>query len=186
MDNKKISQNREKKSKIIARLSDKLRDAKGLVFTNYQGLAHKQLEELKKKLKTMDADMVVAKNTLLKIALNKSESFSTIQKDEENSLEQPTATLLLYKDPIAPLKELAKMIKELNLPAIKFGILDNQRITDKEILKLSTLPSRDTLIAQLMGIMKGPISGLHRSLNWNMQKFVLTLKAIESKKSTSN
>jgi large subunit ribosomal protein L10 len=100
----------------------------------------------------------------------------------ESELREGTATLFLYGDPVMPLKALAKIIKELSLPVIKFGILDGSSITSEQIMKLSTLPSKETLLTQLVVGLKSPISGLHRALNWNLQKFVMTLKAIEKTK----
>ena len=63
----KISANRQKKEKIVQKLTDKIQKANSLVFTNYQGMTHKQLEELKKRLKEVDAEFSVTKNTLLKL-----------------------------------------------------------------------------------------------------------------------
>jgi len=183
---KKISKNRHKKQAIVTELVEKLKSAKGLIFANYQGLTHKQLETLKKGVKAVKAELVVTKNTLLKLALEKvskgespfdtSGTFGTF-----HTFRNPTATLFLYGDPIEPLKQLAKVIKALNLPAIKFGILDGREMTKEQLMKLSTLPPYEVLLTQLVVGLKSPISGLHRALNWNLQKFVMTLKAIESK-----
>ena len=54
-----------KKVQVVAEISEKVAKAKGLIFTNYQGLTHQQLERLKKQLRTVDAELVIAKNTLL-------------------------------------------------------------------------------------------------------------------------
>lgn len=171
----RTSASRAKKEKIVAGLLEKVNRAKGFVFTSYQGLTHKQLEGLKKAVKTLDADFVATKNSLILKAMEG-------KIKVENELKNATATLFLYGDPVMPLKALAKMIKELNLPTIKFGILDGLQMTSEQLLKLSTLPSRETLLTQLVVGLKSPISGLHRSLLWNIQKFVMTLKAIEAKK----
>lgn len=173
----KVSKNREKKEKIVAELSEKVQKAKAMVFANYQGMTHKQIEELKKALSKTDAELAVTKNTLLKIALENGKL-----KMENGALEAPTATLFAYSDAILPLKELAKTIKSLKLPVIKFGIFEGKVLSVDEVLKLSTLPSREVLLAQLVGGLKSPIFGLHRSLNWNLQKLVLTLNAISKTK----
>lgn len=174
----KVSTNRQKKQVIIEEIAEKASRAKALVFTNYQGLTHKQLEGLKKGIKPLDGEFVVAKNTLVLRALEK----ASVKIENPESLDGPTGTMFLYADPVEPLKKLAKMIKELNLPSVKFGILDNQALTGEQVLKLATLPSRDTLIAQFVGSMKSPLYGLHRALNWNIQKLVLTLQAVEKSK----
>ena len=177
MEPKKVSVNRQKKEQIVAKLVDKLTKAKGLVFANYQGLTHKQLENLKRKVKAANADLVVTKNTLLKRSLEISNF-----KFQISNFKLPTATLFLYSDPIEPLKQLAKTIKEFSLPTVKLGIIEGKKLTSDEVLKLATLPSRDVLIAQLLYQMKAPIYRLHRTLSWDTQRLVLTLKAVEKTK----
>lgn len=176
---KKVSDNRKKKEAIVAEIADKAKKAKAVVFTNYEGMTHRQLEELKKGLRAADAELAISKNTLLKIALKES-GFADAASDQ--SFEKPTATLYTYGDPVLALKELAKSIKTLKLPSIKFGIFEGRVLSNAEVTKLATLPSREVLLGQLVGGLKSPIYGLHRALNWNLQKFVMTLKAIESKK----
>ena len=185
-DKTKISPNRQKKETIVAELSEKVNKSKAMVFTNYEGMTHQQLEELKKALRKADAEVVVAKNTLIIRSLKKdSKSFDTLDTPDtlDTLLVGPTATLFAYSDVVLPLKELARTIKSLKLPVIKFGILDGRAITASDVTKLATLPSREVLIAQVVGGMKSPIFGLHRALNWNIQKFVMTLGAIQKGKS---
>ena len=177
------------KEEVVAVLSEKAAKAKGLVFTNYQGLTHKQMESLKKAVKTAQAEYIVTKNTLLIRALKKLSTFNF----QLSTFQQPTATLFLYDDIIEPLKHVAKIIKELTLPHIKFGFLSReagfgsaregwQMLSESDILKLASLPPLPVLHAQLLGQMKGPIVGLHRALRWNLQSLVMTLSAIQKKK----
>lgn len=177
-DNTKNSQNRQKKETLVAELTEKVTKAKGIVFANYQGLTHLQLEALKKALKKEEAEFVAAKNTLLLRALDGKMDVTS----EKAQFTKPTAALFIYNDIIAPLKQLTKTIKEFTLPVIKFGILEGKIISDKDVVKLSNLAPLPVLRAQLLGQMKAPISGLHRSLNWNLQKLVLTLNAIKEQK----
>ena len=97
-------------------------------------------------------------------------------------LNQPTATLFIYNDVAEPLKELTKIIKELTMPKIKFGLFEGKVIDEAQINKIASLPPLAVLRAQLLGQMLSPVSGLHRALNWNLQKFVMTLSAIKEKK----
>ncbi len=177
MENKKISTNRQKKEQIVKEFSEKLERSKALIFADYQGLTHKQLEALKKTLKAINAELVITKNTLLSRALQISNF-----KFQISNFSGPTATVFAYDDVIPALKQITKTIKELGKPIIKFGILDNQALTDAQLLKLASLPSRDILLTQVAGGLKSPIFGLHRALNWNLNKLVLTLKAIENNK----
>lgn len=174
-DNK--SNNRVKKEGIVAEIADKKGKAKAVIFTNYQGLTHKQIEGIKKGIKAADAEFVVAKNTLLQKAIT--------DVKEMETLEGPTGTIFAYSDVVAPLKEIAKAIKQFTLPTIKFGILEGQILTGEQILKISSLPTREVLIAQFIGGMKAPLFGLHRALNWNLQKLVMTLSEVQKKKTTA-
>ena len=172
------SQNRLKKEAIKAELLEKVEKSQGMVFTNYQGLTHLQLEGLKKGLKKIDAEFVATKNTILMRALE-----SKIDtKAEKAQFTQPTATLFIYNDIVEPLKLLTKTIKEFKLPVIKFGYLDGKLVSNKDVVKIATLPALPVLRAQLLGQMNAPIQGLHRALSWNMTSLVMTLNAIKEKK----
>jgi large subunit ribosomal protein L10 len=184
-------QKRKEKEEIVTNLSEKVKRAKSIIFTNYQGLTHQQLERIKKTTKKLEAEYVTTKNTLLKLALENGQKTLNSQLPTPRSLgevrstlnfQQPTATLFIYNNITQPLKELIKVIKELNLPKIKFGIFEGKIITEQEINKIAALPPLPVLRAQLLGQMKAPISGLHRALNWNIQKFVMTLNTIKVKK----
>lgn len=177
-DNTKTSQNRQKKEKLVAEYAEKVQKAQGIVFTNFQGLTHQQLEGLKKGVQKLDADYVATKNSLIQIALKEKYNLD----DVTEHFTKPTATLFMYSDVVEPLKHLAKTVKELKLPEIKFGLIDGKVASGKEVIKLSTLPPLPVLRAQLLGQMLSPVQGLHRALNWNLQQFVMTLNAIKEKK----
>ena len=177
-DNTRVSDNRHKKEVIVAELVEKVDKAKGIVFANYQGLTHQQLENLKKALKKANAEFVASKNTLFLRSLEGKVDVTS----EKEKFNQPTGALFIYDDIVAPLKELTKVIKELKLPEIKFGILEGKIVSATDVVKLSNLPPLLVLRAQLLGQMMSPVSGLHRALNWNLQQLVLTLNAIKEKK----
>lgn len=174
-DNTKTSSNRQKKIVIVDDLTAKVSKAKGMVFTNYTGLTHQQLEGLKRAVKKVDGEFVVTKNTLLRRSLGD-------QMTDLSVFDNPTATLFAYNDIIEPLKIIAKSVKDVNMPLIKAGLLDGKVLSEKEVIRFSTLPPLPVLRAQVLGMMKSPIQGLHRSLNWNIQSFVMTLNAIAQKK----
>jgi large subunit ribosomal protein L10 len=179
--NDKVTANRQKKIVIVAGLNEKIGRSKAIIFTNFEKVTHKQLETLKRAIKPMDAEYVVAKNSLVIRALEENK----IKLEGENLLDGPTGTLLLYGDVVGPLKQLAKTIKELGLLNVKLGIMENKFLTGEQVLKISTLPSREVLLSQIAAGLLSPISGLHRALNWNLQKFVMTLAAVAKAKPAS-
>lgn len=169
-----------RKEVIVAQLVEKMDQSKGLVFTDYKGITHIQLESLKKNLKTMDSTIIIAKNSLLMLSMKQSKKYGDI-KDIE-ALEQSTATLFINGDMVEPLKRLQKVIKEIGLPKVKFGILEGNITDEAGVMKIAALPTRDTLIAQFIGTLNSPIQGLVVTLNGTIQKFVMTLDAIAKTK----
>lgn len=175
-------QGRERKEEVLKELSEKVQKAQAFVFANYQGLTHHQLESLKREAKKLNAEFVAVKNTLMLRAL----ADYNLSDDEKKNFEQPTATLFIYGDVIEPLKALAKMSKDLGLPKVKFGIFDRKAVSEDQVLKLATLPPLPVMRAQLLGMMKSPIQGLHRALTWNIQSLVMTLNAIAKQKGATS
>lgn len=171
---------RGRKEEIVAELVAKIDNSKALVFTDYQGLTHVQLESLKKELKKNDATIIIAKNSLLKISLGQSKNYADFKDNE--SLNLPTATLFMQGDYVEPLKQLQKALKDFGLPKIKFGILEGQALDESQVLKIASLPNRETLLTQLVGTLNSPIQGLVVTLNGTIQKFVMTLGAIAQNK----
>lgn len=171
---------RARKEQIVARLVEKLDQSSGLVFADYKGLTNKQLEELKKELKKLDSTIVIAKNSLLKLSLGKSQKYADFKDNE--GLNLPTATLFIQGDMVEPLKKVQRAIKDFGLPKIKFGILEGILTDEAGVLKIASLPNRETLLIQFVGTLNSPIQGLVLTLNANIQKFVMTLDAIAQSK----
>lgn len=178
----------QKKIDTVKALSDKVSRAKALFLADYRGLKHKQLEQLRKLLKKLEAEFVVAKNRLVLRALNA--AFSTPGVKEisptggvlTDSLRGTTAALFAYTDEVAPLKELVKFFKIAGAGKAKVGLLGVQVLSDAEVARLASLPSREVLLGQLVRQLKTPISGLHYALSWNINKLVWALNAVRGKK----
>ncbi len=176
----KTSPNRQRKIEAVTGLQDKLAAAKAFFFTDYRGLTHKQLEELRKALKKVEAEFIVAKNTLLKLAIQQLPKESLEQL--ESALNNPTAALLIHGDPVNAVKTVAKFIKNFQLPKIKIGFFEERIATSDDFKKLSILPNREILLATLAMRMKSPLYGLHYALNWNLKRIVVALNNIKEKK----
>jgi large subunit ribosomal protein L10 len=168
---------REKKIATVNELKEKFSRAKSFVLADYRGLTHLQMEEIKKGLKPNQAEFLVTKNTLLKIALGR--------EDIAPYLAGPTAALFSYGEEISPLSLVGKFIKTFGLPKIKVGVIGEKVLSSEEILQLAALPSREILLATLLARLKSPLNGLNYSLAWNLQKLVLVLKRIEEKQRPS-
>lgn len=177
---KRKSKLNQRKIDTVTALKEKLSRAKAVFVTDYRGLTHKQLEDLRKSLKKAEAEYLIVKNTLLKKTLEASDN-----KNKEglyDSLKQPTAALFAYGDQISAVKALADFAKINIMPKVKAGLFENDLISTDDFKRLASLPSKEILLATLAFRMKSPIYGLHYALNWNLQRFVIALNNIKGKK----
>ena len=155
-------------------LARELSDAKSVVLINFAGLSVKAQQELKSRLSEVDATMLVVKNTLLKragIAAKLDEQVLT-----DTVLSGQTALVLAKSDPVAPIQVLGKFAKEFEVPSLKVGIVEGLFQDAPTLLKLSTLPSREILLGQLLGAMIAPKYKLVGTLEANIQKLLYILK----------
>lgn len=173
----------QRKIDAVTMLSDKLTRAKAFFLADYRGLTHQQLEQLKKALKKVEGEFVVAKNTLLKVALEKSQNPKPNTEELTKELKNPTAAFFAYADEISAIKELANFIKGTQLPKIKLGFFNGKIASEDDFKKLASLPTREVLLATLVGRLKSPIYGLHYALNWNLQRLVTVLGNIKAQMS---
>lgn len=155
-------------------LTQKLEQAKSVVLADYHGLSVSQLQELRQEVKQTGGELMVAKNTLLKLAFEKSQI-----KIPNDKLTGPTITLFSYKDEIAPLKALAEFAEKYQLPQIKAGLIVNDYLSADELNQLAKLPGKTELLAKLVSTINAPRVNLVFALKANLQKLVLTLKAIQ-------
>lgn len=154
----------------------KLEKAQAVFLVDYAGLTHIQLEELRRELDSVKAEMGILKNTLVNIA------FQEKKIDASEQLKGPHAVLFAYEDPIGTAKVLVGFNKKYQLPVIKFGVFEDNIIDEGKITALSTVPPKEVLIAKLLGLLNSPITNLVYDLNYNTQKLAQLLKAIEEKK----
>ncbi len=168
----------QKKIDTALKLSEKIAKAKSIVFTDYRGLKHKQLEELRKHLKKTQGEFVVAKNRLFLRALG--EEGQRIK----DSLTDTTAILFSFADEVAPLAELMKFFKSAGMGKTKGGLLGKQVLDEKDVIRLAQLPTREVLLGKLAGQLNSPIQGLHYALSWNINKLVWALQSIKNKKTS--
>lgn len=166
-------------TQLLEEAKQKVAKATAMYFVEYTGLTHKQLEEARAELTANDAEMAVVKNTLMNIALTEKSI------DAKEKLVGQQATLFSYADPISTAKVLASFIKKYGLPKVTFGIFNGEIVDEATITKLSKLPSKEVLIAKILGSLNSPISGLVYALNGNLTKLVIALKEIEKKKAAN-
>ena len=169
----------QKKLDQVKDLQQKLKQAKSVVLADYRGLSVNLQQDLRKQVKQVGGELLVIKNTLLKIAL-KNEKYSL--KPLLDSFTGPIITLLAYEDEIAPLKALADFSKDHQLPKIKAGFLSKKALTKNQIEALAKLPTKVELLSKTVATIKAPLSGILNVLSGNLRNLIYALEAIKTQK----
>ncbi len=165
----------EKKKAVVAEISAQVAKAKAIVVAEYRGLEVGRMTELRAKARKAGVYLRVLKNTLARRA---------VEGTPFAGLSQHIRGPLVYgisPDPVAPAKVLDEFAKANDKLVIRAGAMPNAVISAKEVTALATLPSRDELLAMLLGTMQAPIVQFVRTLNEVPARFVRTLAAIRDK-----
>ncbi len=149
----------EQKKEAVAALIEKLKTAQAGVLVDYRGLTVSEDTELRSKLREAGVEYKVVKNTLTRFAA-KEVGFEEL----DEVLNGPTSLAISFEDPVAPAKVISDFAKQNENLTIKAGFLDGKVISLDEIKTLASTPSRDTLIAKIMGSLNAPVSNLVRTL----------------------
>ncbi len=169
--------NREEKSAAIAALAERLSSASLGVVTEYRGLTVAQLNKLRRELQGVGASYRVSKNTLTRRAIKE----TTFAKLDE-LLRGPTGLVTTGEDPVAVAKVLVKFAEQNDKLKISGGVLDGEALPASGVSALAKLPSREVLIAQLLGLLQAPASQLLRTIQEPGASLVRLLGAIEKTK----
>ena len=168
--------NLEQKQAVVAEVAAQLANAQAVIVAEYRGLDVARVTQLRAKARKSGLYLRVLKNTLARRAV-KGTPFESLADQMVGPLMYGIAT-----DPVAGAKVIAEFSKENELFVIKGGAMANTRMSDKDVKALALLPSREELIAKLMGTMQAPVAKLVRTMNEVPGKFVRTLAAYRDQK----
>ncbi len=154
------------KKEVVAEITDKLQRSAAAVVVDYRGLKVEEVTELRKQCREKGLEYKVYKNTLTRMAAENAGMNELVQE-----LVGPNAIVFSYDDPVAAAKvasEFAKTHKNLELKA---GIVEGVLYKEDKLTEFASIPSREELIAKLLGSFKAPLSN-----------FAYLVKAIIDKK----
>jgi len=144
-----------KKEEIVKDLEKFFTDAKVALVTDVSGLTVAELTKFRRLLDGQQSKMRVAKNTLIKIA-TKSGEYAPI----ESLAKGPSAVVVGYSDQVQAAKTVVEYFNELKKGMVRGGILDGKTISEMEIKGLAKLPSKEVLLAHIMGSLDSGASGI--------------------------
>ncbi|MBK8322661.1 MAG: 50S ribosomal protein L10 [Betaproteobacteria bacterium] len=171
-----MSLNLEGKKEVVAEFSARLAKAQAIVLAEYRGLPVEKITQLRARARASGVYLRVLKNTLARRA---------VQGTPFEKLADQMIGPLAYgvsDDPVSAAKLLHAYAKENDKLVIKGGAIPGQVMNAKEVGSLASLPSREELIAKLMGTMQAPVTTFVQTLNQVPSKFVRTLAAVRDQK----
>lgn len=169
--------NRDNKEQLVADLATRLAGTNATFLADYRGLTVEQVNTLRGELRKAGAEYKVVKNTLLRLA-----SRGTSSECLDPMLAGPTAIAIAGADPVATAKVMAEFAKTNAKFELKGGALDGKALSVDDVKALAELPSREVLLARLLGSLNAPATNFVGVLAAVPRSFVQVLAAYQDKK----
>jgi len=168
---------KEQKAEQVELLTEKLKKAKVAVLTDYRGLTVSQLQDLRGRLRTGDVEYRVVKNTLARRAAEAA-GVPALQKE----LDGPVAIAFGYDDLATPAKLINDFVRATRLKLdVKGGLVEGRVFSPDQVKQLADLPSREVLLAQLLGTLQTPVGQLVAIMQTPHQQLLGVLNAYKTK-----
>ncbi|MCK5215119.1 MAG: 50S ribosomal protein L10 [Candidatus Omnitrophica bacterium] len=162
---------------LVKNIKTNVQEKKSTFLLSYTAVSSKQMDSLRKNMKTKGAKVFVSKNRLAQIALKELE-----QENFANSITSQTAFIWSNEDAAAVSKSLVDFAKEIKGAVVQGGILDGAFLSKEQVQKLAALPPREVLLAQLLQTILSPITQLAGVLNAKSKDLLSILKQLSEKK----
>lgn len=170
---------KQDKKDQVSSLADKLSAAKSVVFVDYAGMGVAMQQDFKAKLREVGGTMLVAKNTLVTLAGKKAELPE--KATDKELLSGQTAMVFSGEDAVASIQILGKFAKDNEIPKIKAGVVEGVYQDESGVVRISKLPSKEQLQANVVGAIAAPLYSTVGVLQANLQKLVFILDQARQK-----
>ncbi len=176
-----MAKSRKQKEVTLAELVEALGNAKSVVFADFKGLAVKDATDFRNKARKENVGVLVAKKTLMRLAF-KNAGYEGV---DPSSLDGALVMVTGFEDEVAPAKLVAEFSKEHEALKIVAGVLERKLVDANAIKALAKLPSKQELLAKLVGSLNAPVSGFVNVLAGNLRGLVNVLNAVKDQKATA-
>lgn len=172
---------RKQKEQIVSDLTEKIQNGESAVFVGFSGLKVADLQEFRKKCRENEAEYVVARKSLMKIALSNA---GADEVDPTTLAENEMGVILSYGDAVSGAKVAKEFAKEHEALTLLGGLmLKEKKVLDiNQVKALADIPPREVLLGQLVGSLAAPMSGFVGVLQGNTRNLVYALNAIKESK----
>jgi len=169
--------NIEPKKQFVQQLNERFGKSKIVILTDYKGLDVGAITELRRQLREAKVEFEVIKNTMLRLA-----SDGTDVALIRDNFKGPSAIAISYDDPVAPAKILSDFAKKNQNLELKIGVMNGKVLDLASIKALSSLPSREELLAQVLSAMIAVPTSFVRALNDVPVRMLNVLQAVKDQK----
>ncbi|PIR55594.1 50S ribosomal protein L10 [Candidatus Peregrinibacteria bacterium CG10_big_fil_rev_8_21_14_0_10_36_19] len=170
---------KQQKEDIVQEMTELMKNAKSIVFADYQGLSVKDLKDLRGKMREKGVNFQVAKKTLIRLSAKNAGLDLEIPNEV---LEGPVGAAFSMEDEISAAKLIHDFGKKNKNLKLRGSILEGKVLSIADTKALAQLPSREELVAKFIYVIKSPISGFHGVLNNTIAGFVRALNAVKEQK----
>lgn len=168
-----MAKSRAQKETLLKSYQEKLANSNGYIAVDIKGVDTLTITELRKKLKEMDSNINVVKNKVLQIALRDGN-----MPTQAVDFAEQTAIIPYVNDPTQPAKLIKELQKETEKFAARYGVIDGTYLDSQKVMELADIPSREVLLAKLLGSLNAPLSGFANVISGNVRGFVRALQQI--------
>ncbi len=173
-----MAKTRQQKEEAVERVAEKLRGAKGASFSQVSGFTMNQADALRAEGKEKGVEIFIAKKTLLGFAAAE----AGIEDLDPRSFDGSILTAVSQTDEVAAAKLIKEFTKENESLTLVAGILEGKGIDAAAVAHLASLPSKEELLAKMVGSLNAPVSGFVNVLAGNLKGLVGVLNAIKETK----
>ena len=167
----------DQKVKIVEELHERFKESKVVILTDYKGLDVGSMNDLRRKLREENIDYRVVKNTLLRRA-----SEGTDAARIKDDFKGPSAIAMSFDDPVAPARVLTKYAEDNKKFEIRLGVMGEKVLSLDDIKALSSLPTREVLLAKVLSAMIAVPTGLVSALSDVPRRMINVIQAIKEQK----
>lgn len=171
-----MAKSRENKAEMLKKYQDLISNNSGYLLVDTSSLDTATITNLKKKLREIGSTFSVIKNSIFKIALQNAN-----QPTQTQDFDGSTAIIDVGEDPSIAAKLVKEVQTETKMLNARSGFFQGEYLSAQRVMELAEIPSREVLLAKLLGSLNSPLSGFMNTITGNAKGFVMVLKGISEK-----
>lgn len=166
-----------KNVEMLQQVSEELHASQGVFIIDYTGLSVKETQQMRRDLRAAQAQMKVFKNNIVRRALKEAD-----MPEIDSMLEGSCAFVFFGEDPVGPAKVIKEVAKTVETVQFKGGISDGAVLSQEQVVAIADLPSKEEMIAKLLGSFMSPLQGLVQVCTGPARGAITALSRIEEQK----